>query len=79
MTALYIIHEIVEHSSEFTDILNKVNFVILPVANPDGYEFSHTSDRSWIKNRRQVSLSCFGVDLNRNFQYHFSASSDVRF
>lgn len=39
---------------------------IVPVVNPDGYEYSWTNDRMWRKNRRQFS-NCVGVDLNRNF------------
>lgn len=39
--------------------------------------FTHTSNRNWNKNRRAVSPTCIGVDLNRNFQYQFLGSSDV--
>lgn len=38
----------------------------LPVVNPDGYEYTHTIDRLWRKNRKG-SGTCSGVDLNRNF------------
>ncbi|XP_071524821.1 uncharacterized protein [Panulirus ornatus] len=48
--------------------LKHVSFIIAPVANPDGYEFSHTNDRLWRKNRRSNGIfSCSGVDLNRNW------------
>jgi hypothetical protein len=36
---------------------------IVPVANPDGYQYTWSTDRYWRKNRR----GRFGVDLNRNF------------
>ena len=37
-------------------------------ANPDGYYYSHESDRMWRKNRGPTPNSrCFGVDLNRQF------------
>ena len=40
----------------------------MPMLNPDGYEYSRTTDRLWRKNRRQPpNEGCFGVDLNRNF------------
>jgi hypothetical protein len=42
---------------------------IVPVVNPDGYEFSRTSDRMWRKNRRDNGDDTFGVDLNRNYDY----------
>jgi hypothetical protein len=38
---------------------------MLPVINPDGYEWSWTNSRLWRKNRRPGS--CVGVDLNRNY------------
>jgi carboxypeptidase T len=36
---------------------------IVPVVNPDGYQYSWGQDRYWRKNRRES----YGVDLNRNF------------
>jgi carboxypeptidase T len=36
---------------------------VVPVVNPDGYQYSWGTDRYWRKNRRDR----FGVDLNRNF------------
>jgi hypothetical protein len=36
---------------------------VVPVSNPDGYQYAWTSDRYWRKNRR----GRHGVDLNRNF------------
>lgn len=38
---------------------------VVPVVNPDGYEYSHAVDRLWRKNRRPVGQFA-GVDLNRN-------------
>ncbi|CAK9294701.1 unnamed protein product [Gordionus sp. m RMFG-2023] len=47
------------------------DFYIMPILNPDGYEYSHTKDRSWRKNRRPDRISkCTGVDLNRNWGSH---------
>ena len=41
---------------------------IVPLANPDGYEYSHTNDRMWRKNTvKNAGSECKGVDLNRNF------------
>lgn len=43
----------------------------------DGYVFSRTAgNRSWNKNRRSVGSNCFGVNIDRNFEYQFVASSD---
>ncbi|XP_026321193.1 carboxypeptidase B-like isoform X3 [Hyposmocoma kahamanoa] len=46
-------------------ITNK-DWYFLPILNPDGYEYTHTSDRMWRKNRAHYG-QCVGVDLNRNF------------
>lgn len=56
----------------YEDILSQVDLYIVPVANPDGYEYTHTSERMWRKNRRpDANPSCAGVDLNRNFGFHW--------
>ena len=39
---------------------------ILPVANPDGYEYTFTTDRLWRKTRSPQGAQAFGVDMNRN-------------
>ncbi len=44
-------------------ILDRLEFVIVPVVNPDGYVYSWDVDRLWRKNRRTGG----GVDLNRNW------------
>lgn len=45
-----------------------LTWYIMPVMNPDGYEFSRTVNRLWRKNRSASHRpNCFGVDLNRNF------------
>lgn len=56
-----------------TSLLNNVDFRIIPIVNPDGY--NHTfptaqgggNSRLWRKNRRLNSGGSFGVDLNRNW------------
>ncbi|CAH3157461.1 unnamed protein product [Porites evermanni] len=61
-------------SSDASVMLNKMSFVILPVFNPDGYEYTWTSGgRMWRKNRRKNKKSsrCVGVDLNRNWSYEW--------
>jgi len=42
---------------------------IVPLLNPDGYEYSRTTYRYWRKNRRNNGDGTFGVDLNRNYGY----------
>ena len=40
---------------------------VVPVVNPDGYQYTFTGDRLWRKNRRPgANGGAVGVDLNRN-------------
>ncbi|XP_033346187.1 carboxypeptidase B-like [Bombus vosnesenskii] len=49
--ATYIISQLVEKNSSYAKLLDNSDWMILPVANPDGYEFTHTGDRLWRKTR----------------------------
>jgi len=51
----------------------KYDWYILPVHNPDGYEYSRTSDRMWRKTRSNTTspLGCKGADPNRNWGFHW--------
>ncbi|HET7040146.1 MAG TPA: M14 family zinc carboxypeptidase [Gemmatimonadales bacterium] len=40
---------------------------VVPVVNPDGYQYTFTTERLWRKNRRPNADGTFGVDLNRNY------------
>jgi len=48
-----------------------MNIHYVPIVNPDGYVFAHTSNRMWRKNRKQNQGGSFGVDLNRNWKSGF--------
>jgi len=39
---------------------------VIPVVNPDGYQYTFSTTRLWRKNRRGNADGSFGVDLNRN-------------
>lgn len=54
-------------TATFGRLMHKFQLVVIPVANPDGYEYSWTNDRYWRKNRRNNGSGSFGVDLNRNW------------
>ena len=43
------------------------DFHILPVPNPDGYDYTWQTDRLWYKNRQVLSpySNCVGLDMNR--------------
>jgi len=77
---------IVEHLLDLSDsdplvkeLVSNIQFVIVPVVNPDGYVFTWGTNRLWRKNRRANTGGSFGVDLNRNWDDHFGGegSSNV--
>ena len=39
--------------------------------NPDGHQYSVTTNRLWRKNRRNNGDGTFGVDLNRNYGHNW--------
>ncbi|MFN0132527.1 MAG: M14 family zinc carboxypeptidase [Phycisphaerales bacterium] len=53
------------------DIVDNVEIIVVPIANPDGYEYTWTTNRYWRKNRRPNAGGSFGVDLNRNWAYQW--------
>ncbi|XP_076452079.1 zinc carboxypeptidase-like [Babylonia areolata] len=58
-----------------TEALTKYTWVIIPVVNPDGYEYTWNYDRMWRKNRNPIhGANCKGVDLNRNYDMMFGST-----
>ncbi|XP_018787467.1 PREDICTED: interaptin [Bactrocera latifrons] len=68
-TVTYIANQLIEDWENLPEYMRNVNWYIHAVANPDGYEYTHTTDRLWRKNMRSHGRQCPGVDLNRNFGY----------
>ncbi len=54
-------------NQQVTDLVNRVEWLLVPVANPDGYEYTRSTARLWRKNRRDNGNGTFGVDINRNW------------
>lgn len=51
------------------------SFYIIPLLNPDGYEYSRNNDSNWIKNRASTNNeNCTGVNIDRNFSYKWGES-----
>ena len=75
--ATFIIDTFAENWSEQSEDIQNIDWYFLPVMNPDGYEYTHTNDRLWRKNRRRNYL-CMGVDLNRNYGYHWGGQGASR-
>lgn len=63
---------------EATYLVNNRQIYFVPIANPDGYEYNHTTNPNgggmWRKNRKNNG-TCYGVDLNRNYNYGWGVNS----
>lgn len=59
-------------------LMDNREIYFVPIANPDGYVYNQTTNPNgggmWRKNRRNNG-SCFGVDLNRNYNYGWGLNS----
>lgn len=53
-------------------IAENYDWYIVPVANPDGFAYTHTTERLWRKTRTQHNLLCYGTDPNRNFNFQWN-------
>ncbi|WP_240776679.1 M14 family metallopeptidase [Nonomuraea basaltis] len=68
---------VIANKAPLKDLLNKTELWFVPVANPDGYDFTFTEgNRLWRKNLRDVNgdgqiTVGDGVDPNRNFPTNF--------
>jgi hypothetical protein len=56
------------------DLVDRCEFFVVPISNPDGYVYSWTTNRLWRKNRRNNGNGTFGVDTNRNWGYQWGVS-----
>ncbi|HZK51474.1 MAG TPA: M14 family metallopeptidase [Actinomycetota bacterium] len=61
---------------EIRNLLKETELWFVPVANPDGYQYTFDTDRLWRKNLRdnngdgEITVGD-GIDLNRNYPNHF--------
>ncbi|XP_026724816.1 zinc carboxypeptidase A 1-like [Trichoplusia ni] len=78
LSALYFIDSIIPDYKRLSAYLKNRDWYIIPVLNPDGYQYSIDFDKTWNKNRRKFNDGCIGVDLNRNFNYNWSLSGYTR-
>ncbi|KAH8380305.1 hypothetical protein KR009_009856 [Drosophila setifemur] len=65
--ALNVIHQLVVNYKENAKLLLDYDWVILPLANPDGYEYSRRTHYMWRNTRSPNVGNCLGTNLNRNF------------
>ncbi|XP_072766457.1 zinc carboxypeptidase-like [Anoplolepis gracilipes] len=72
-TVMYILHQILTNKdTDVRAMAESHDWYIFPVFNPDGYVYTHTTDRMWRKSRKPYNLFCIGVDLNRNWNYRWN-------
>jgi murein tripeptide amidase MpaA len=73
-------------AADIKTIVDTLDIVIFPQANPDGRHYSMNCCAPWRKNRRPaptVSPQCAGVDLNRNYDFlwdfhkYYSPTSNI--
>ncbi|KAM7200875.1 zinc carboxypeptidase [Naviculisporaceae sp. PSN 640] len=78
MTVEYLGYNLLTNYASNTEIkgfVDKYDFYVFPVVNPDGFIYSQTNDRMWRKNRQTLSgSSCIGRDINRNWPFQWSVS-----
>ncbi|KAH8256215.1 hypothetical protein KR026_010913, partial [Drosophila bipectinata] len=67
ITALYVIHQLIVDYEVNSYLLDEYDWVLLPLANPDGYEYSRNLENFWRTNRSPNNEYCYGTNLNRNF------------
>jgi carboxypeptidase T len=56
-------------AAEIKTIVDTLDIVIFPQANPDGRNYSMNCDSNWRKNRGPPLNGCRGVDINRNYDF----------
>jgi murein tripeptide amidase MpaA len=56
-------------------IVQAIDIIIVPLINPDGRAFAQSTLPMWRKNRLKPDpgQTCFGVDINRNFDFLWSS------
>ncbi|MFG0243377.1 MAG: M14 family zinc carboxypeptidase [Phycisphaerales bacterium JB054] len=76
-TVLFVVEQLLNgygNDQQITDLMDRIEFVVVPMVNPDGYEYTWTTYRLWRKNRRNNGNGTTGVDLNRNWGYQWGGS-----
>ena len=73
-------------AADIQSIVNTLDIIVFPQANPDGRNYSMNTEALWRKNRRTAapnSAACPGVDVNRNYDFlwdfptYFSPSAGI--
>jgi murein tripeptide amidase MpaA len=71
---LYIADQLIRNYDSdpgITRLVDRADWYLVPVFNPDGYVYTWDEDRLWRKNRRKNDDGSYGVDNNRNWGYEW--------
>uniref|UniRef100_A0A0C9RW76 Zinc carboxypeptidase A 1 n=1 Tax=Fopius arisanus TaxID=64838 RepID=A0A0C9RW76_9HYME len=72
-TVTYILNQLLTSQDPIIrELADRHDWYIFPVFNPDGYVFTHTTNRLWRKTRKPYSAFCRGSDPNRNWGYKWN-------
>ncbi|KAF5093439.1 hypothetical protein D0Z00_004060 [Geotrichum galactomycetum] len=77
-SALYAVFQLVTNNDKHQEgtLLDQLDFLFVPVMNPDGYVYSWEHDRLWRKNRQDTGFAlCRGIDLDHSFNFHWQPST----
>lgn len=79
-TGIYVIQQLVENFEQNKALLENFDWIVMPIINADGYEYTRTSpsNRLWRKTR-QPYKTCSGADPNRNFGFMFGHAGTSTF
>ena len=79
MASEYLAHSLLSNYANATDVrshVDKYDFYIFPIVNPDGFAYTQSTTRLWRKNRQpNYGSHCVGIDINRNWDVHWSDSN----
>ncbi|PPQ70195.1 hypothetical protein CVT24_003911 [Panaeolus cyanescens] len=72
MTVEYLAYSLLNNyhnSTEVKDYVEKYDFYVFPIVNPDGFVYTQNGTRLWRKNRQLPpnGSDCYGRDINRNW------------
>jgi len=72
---MWIANELISRYNEprIKNLVDRVDWYIVPVLNPDGYVYTWTADRLWRKTRSpNQGSTCVGTDPNRNWDFQWA-------
>ncbi len=74
MTVMYFADQLLARYAtdpQVKGMVDNCEIIIVPIVNPDGYEYTWATNRLWRKNRKPNGDGSIGVDNNRNWAYQW--------